>query len=99
MWHAEKMKIDKVATSHVWLLTTIADMPNGELKVIHKTRAPSKTPTKEELRSNIEALSNQGVEHVWVTRKYPLLVFLWPALIPLVMLGGPMAYLMPLIGL
>ena len=98
MWHAEKMNIDKVAANHVWLLTTIAEMPNGEKKIIHKTRAPSKTPSKDQLKSNIEALSNQGVQYVWVTKKYPLLVFLWPALIPLVMLGGPMAYLMPLIG-
>ena len=40
-----------------------------------------------------------GVEKVWVTRKYPLLVFLWPAVIPLTLIGGPMAFIMPILGL
>ena len=99
IWHAEKMHIDKIADSHVWLLSSVAEMPNGEKKIIHKTRAPRKTPSKDKLEIQINALKENGVEKVWVTRKYPLLVFLWPAIIPLFLLGGPMAYLMPLIGL
>ena len=99
IWHAERMEIDKVIANHVWLLTTIADMPNGEKKIIHRTRAPRKTPTIENLTSDIEILKEHGVEEVWVTKKYPLLVFLWPAILPLFILGGPMAYIIPLIGL
>ena len=99
IWHAERMNIDKVIDSHVWLLSSIAEMPNGDKKVVHKTRAPRKTPTKEKLTTEINILKENGVEEVWVTRKYPLLVFLWPAIIPLFLLGGPMAYLMPLMGL
>ena len=99
IWHAEKMEIDKVIDSHVWLLSSIAEMPNGEKKVVHKTRAPRKTPTKEKLAIEINNLKENGIEEVWVTRKYPLLVFLWPAIIPLFLLGGPMAHLMPLMGL
>lgn len=99
IWHAEKMHIDRIIDSHVWLLSSVAEMPNGEKKVIHKTRAPRKTPSKDKLEIQINALKENGVENVWVTRKYPLLVFLWPAIIPLFLLGGPMAYLMPLIGL
>lgn len=99
IWHAEKMKIDDVMNKHVWLLSTIADMPDGNKKIVHKTRAPRKTPTKEKLSSEIAKLKEHGVEEVWVTRKYPLLVFLWPAIIPLFLLGGPMAYIMPIIGL
>ncbi|RJU88630.1 MAG: hypothetical protein DWC02_01275, partial [Candidatus Poseidoniales archaeon] len=82
IWHAEKMNIDKVIENHVWLLTTIADMPNGDKKILHRTRAPRKTPTIEKLNSDIEYLKEHGVEEVWVTKKYPLLVFLWPAILP-----------------
>ena len=99
IWHAERMDIEKVLDNHVWLLTTIADMPSGEKKIIHRTRAPRRTPTVEKLTQEIEILKENGVDRVWVTRKYPLLVFLWPALIPLILIGGPMAYLMPLLGL
>lgn len=99
IWHAEKMDVDRVIESHVWLLSSIAEMPNGEKKVVHRTRAPRKTPTKQKLQAEIELLKENGVEKVWVTRKYPLLVFLWPAIIPLTLVGGPMAILMPILGL
>ena len=99
IWHAERMHIDVVEEKHVWLLTTVVDMPNGEIKVIHRTRAPSRTPTSAELAQQIAKLIEMEVEHVWVTRKFPLLVFLWPALIPFILVGGPMAFIMPMLGL
>jgi len=99
IWHAERMDINIVENKHVWLLTTVVDMPSGEMKVIHRTRAPSRTPSSEELSKQISSLIEMEVEQVWVTRKFPLLVFLWPALIPFILVGGPMAYIMPIIGL
>lgn len=99
IWHAERMDIDKVIDSHVWLLTTIADMPSGDKKIIHRTRAPRRTPSKKQLADDIAVLKENGIDTVWITRKYPLLVFLWPAVIPLVLIGGPMAYIMPILGL
>ena len=99
IWHAERMDIDKLIDSHVWLLTTIADMPSGDKKIIHRTRAPRRTPSKKQLADDIAVLKENGIDTVWITRKYPLLVFLWPAVIPLVLIGGPMAYIMPILGL
>jgi hypothetical protein len=99
IWHAERMPLSSVATSHVWLLTTIAEMPDGTKKIIHRTRAPSKSPSKEKLAQSIAILEENSVETVWVTRKFPLLVFLWPAVLPLVLIGGPMALFMPMLGL
>jgi hypothetical protein len=99
IWHAERMNVDNVISNHVWLLTTIAEMPNGEKKILHRTRAPRKTPTIEKLTEDIKILKENGVEEVWVTKKYPLLVFLWPAILPMFLLGGPMAFIMPLLGL
>ena len=94
-----KMPIEDVMKKHVWLLSTIADMPNGEKKIVHRTRAPRVTPTKEKLATELRSLTENGVEMVWVTRKYPLLVFLWPAVIPMFIIGGPMAFIMPVLGI
>ena len=93
------MKIDDDINNHVQLLSSIVEKPDGEKKIIHKTRAPSRTPTKEKLQLDIDELKKYDVEEVWVTRKYPLLVFLWPAAIPLLFVGGPMAVILPLFGL
>ena len=99
IWHAQKMNIEDVMNNHVWLLTSIAEMPSGEKKIVHRTRAPRQTPSQEKLQSDIEILKENGVEMVWTTKKYPLLVFLWPAIIPLTLVGGPMVFIMPLLGL
>ena len=99
IWHAQRMDVGDVMNNHVWLLTSIAEMPSGEKKIVHSTRAPRKTPSKEKLQSDIDLLKENGVSQVWITKKYPLLVFLWPAIIPLALVGGPMAFIMPLIGL
>ena len=48
-WHSTVMPIDKVQDSHVWLLTSMIEMPNGELKTYHKTRAPRRTPSDEQI--------------------------------------------------
>ena len=93
------MNIDDVINNHVWLLSSIAQMPSGEKKIIHRSRAPRKTPSKEKLQAEIDLLKENGVSEVWITKKYPLLVFLWPAILPLTLVGGPMVFMMPLIGL
>ena len=98
-WHASKMKLSKVKDSHVWLLTSIIQLPDGSSKVYHKSRAPRRTPSDEELDNSIKELENFDVEEVWISYKLPLLVFLFPAIIPLALLGDPISYIMPLIGL
>ena len=45
------------------------------------------------------ALQEIGIESVWVSYKLPLLVFLFPAIIPLVLIGDPMSFLLPMLGL
>ena len=97
-WHASMMSLEDVPRRHVWMLTDTMAMPNGELRVVHATRAPRKTPTDEALADHIARLSTLGVEKVWVSHKMPLLVFLFPAVLPLVLLGDPTTLLMQWIG-
>ena len=37
IWHAQRMDVDEVMNNHVWLLTSIAEMPSGEKKIVHST--------------------------------------------------------------
>lgn len=88
-WHASKIPLDEVLDRHVWLLTDTMVMPSGEETVVHRSRAPRQTPTEEALRAHVERLKALGVEEVWVSFKMPLLVFLFPAVLPLVLIGDP----------
>ena len=97
-WHASMMAVDEVAKRHVWLLTDTMEMPSGEHRVVHAARAPRRTPSNEELEERLAALKDHGVERVWVSHKMPLLVFLFPAVLPLVLLGDPTALLLQWIG-
>jgi hypothetical protein len=97
-WHASMMSLDDVPRRHVWLLTDTMVMPSGEERVVHATRAPRTTPNKEALSEHLLRLSTLGVDKVWVSHKMPLLVFLFPAVLPLVLLGDPTTLLMKWIG-
>ena len=97
-WHASMMAVDEVAKRHVWLLTDTMEMPSGEHRVVHAARAPRTTPSNEELSERLSALKDNGVERVWVSHKMPLLVFLFPAVLPLVLLGDPTTLLLQWIG-
>lgn len=98
-WHASKLPRSEVMNRHVWLLTTLVEKPDGSVEVYHRKRAPRKTPTDEQLSSALLELEEAGVEQVWVSQKLPLLVFLFPAIIPMILLGDPMAIIMPMLGI
>ena len=98
-WHSTVMPIDKVQDSHVWLLTSMIEMPNGELKTYHKTRAPRRTPSDEQLALQIEELKSNNVEQVWVSYKLPLLVFLFPVILPMAIFGDIITIILQIVGL
>ena len=98
-WHSSVMPIDEVQTRHVWLLTSLIEMPSGEMEVYHNTRAPRRTPTDEQLSESIAKLKQHNVDRVWVSYKLPLLVFLFPAIIPMVLLGDVTTLLLQSLGI
>ena len=98
-WHSTVMPIDKVQDSHVWLLTSMIEMPNGELKTYHKTRAPRRTPSDEQLALQVEELKSNNVEQVWVSYKLPLLVFLFPVILPMAIFGDIIVIILQIAGL
>jgi len=93
-WHASMLPLSEVQQRHVWLLSTTMAMPDGSLRVVHQARAPRTTPSTEELAEQVRHLEAIGVDRVWVSFKMPLLVFLFPAVLPLVLFGDPTAILL-----
>ena len=98
-WHSTVMPLNKVQSSHVWLLTSIVEMPNGEMKPYHKTRAPRRTPSDEELAKQIQDLRINNIDNVWVSYKLPMLVFLFPVILPMALFGDITAIILHLFGL
>jgi uncharacterized membrane protein YhaH (DUF805 family) len=62
--------------------------------VVHHARAPRNTPSAEELSAQVRRLRDLGMDRAWVSFKMPLLVFLFPAVLPLVLLGDPTALML-----
>ena len=98
-WYSGFIPISQVKDKHVWLLTYLMEMPDGERVARNKTRAPKRSPSDEELSAAITELEEFGLEKVWVSYKFPLLVFLFIGLFPTVLLGDPMVLIMPLLPL
>ena len=98
-WHSTMMDLDNVQKSHVWLLSSIIEMPDGRVKVYHNTRAPRRTPSEEQLAEKIAQLRLNNVEKVWVSYKLPLLVFLFPVIIPMAIFGDITVIILEIIGL
>ena len=86
-FHAERMPLHAVKDAHVWMLSGVESGLDGVDRVVHRVRAPRRTPTEEALDDAIMALEALEVERVWVTRKVPLLVVLWPACVAALVIG------------
>ena len=93
-WHASMMPLDEVQHRHVWLLSDLMVMPDGTQQVTHRSRAPRHTPSDEALAQQLQRLRDAEVARVWVSYKMPLLVFLFPAVLPLVLVGDPTTLLL-----
>lgn len=93
-WHASIIPVEEVKQRHVWLLTDVMAMPDGRVVPVHHARAPRHTPTEAALDEHLERVRNAGIKRVWVSYKMPLLVFLFPAVLPLVLIGDPTTLLM-----
>ena len=98
-WHSTVMDLDKVQQSHVWLLTSMIEMPDGQMSVYHRTRAPRRTPSEQELSEQLATLQDNNIEEVWVSYKLPLLVFLFPVIIPMAVFGDITVIILQIIGL
>jgi hypothetical protein len=85
--HAERMDRAKVVEAHVWLLSDVEHDLDGTMRLVHRTRAPRHTPSKEAVSERLALLESMGEARPWVTQKIPLLVVLLPACLAGLTLG------------
>ena len=92
-WHSVRLPLNEIADKHVWLLDRVIEMPDGSSRIHSRTRPPRKTPSAEQLASQIDALEELGAKQAWVSLKFPLITMLFPAILPLILFGDPLALL------
>ena len=91
-WHATKKPVSGIIAGPSWILTEVAGTED-EPRVVNRI-LPSNPSSPVIFAENIERLESMGVEEAWVATKHPFLVYLFFALIPLMLFGDPLAYLL-----
>ncbi|MED5486773.1 MAG: A24 family peptidase C-terminal domain-containing protein, partial [Candidatus Thermoplasmatota archaeon] len=91
-WHASKMPLNQIPKKHVWLLEEVIDKPDGTRGIVRKMRPVRGSRAETELETVLDELEREGIMRAWVTAKHPFLVFVFPAIIPLIVLGDPIIF-------
>jgi len=92
-WHASRMTLSDIPNKHVWLLEEVTDKPDGTRGVTRRMRPVRGSRTETDVEAVLEELAAEGLEKAWVTAKHPFLMFVFPAIIPLVLLGDPIVWI------
>ena len=98
-WHAFRMPLADVPNQHVWVLEAPVSTPDGETSIETMMRPSRGGRSEDDLAALLAELAEAGREKVWVTAKYPLLLFLAPAVIPLAIWGDPVTTILGALGL
>ena len=97
-WHASRMPLTEIPKKHVWLLEEMVDKPDGTRGITRRMRPVRGSRAETEVEAVIEELKAEGQNKAWVTAKHPFLLFVFPAIIPLIVWGDPIAFLFGLFG-
>ncbi|MEE2747797.1 MAG: A24 family peptidase C-terminal domain-containing protein [Candidatus Thermoplasmatota archaeon] len=92
-WHASRMPLSEIQKNHVWLLEEVADKPDGSRGIIRRMRPVRGSRAETEVEAVIDELSAEGMDKAWVTAKHPFLLFVFPAILPLVLFGDPVVWI------
>ena len=99
IWHATRMPLDEITDNFVWLLDEVVISPDGEPNIVSSLQPPKKTPSLQQLNVKIEELRLMGAEDAWVTKKYPLLSYIFPGTFLLLFFGDPIWWILHIAGL
>lgn len=97
-WHATKKKTSEVRRfsemdeNPSWILTEVIQK-NGENAVLNRILPSTKSTIGKERDADLALLGEMGVDSVWIASKHPFLVYLFLAILPMLLLGDPLAYL------
>ena len=96
-WHATKRRISDLkeapdSVSHQsWILTEAIEK-NGELTVVDRILPSRRLSNAEDKDTQFELLEDLDLTSVWITTKHPFLVYLFLAILPMLLLGDPLSY-------
>ena len=93
-WHASKMALSDIPNHHVWLLEEVTDKPDGTRGVTRRMRPVRGSRAETEIGQVLDELAEAGVERAWVTAKHPFLLFVFPAILPLILFGDPIVWIL-----
>ncbi|MDP6899317.1 MAG: hypothetical protein QGF94_00585 [Candidatus Thalassarchaeaceae archaeon] len=91
-WHAFRMPLAEIPNNHVWLLEEMVDRPDGTRGVMRRMRPLRGSRAETDVAAVIDELAAEGCEKAWVTAKYPFLLFVFPAILPFILLGDPITW-------
>jgi len=97
-WHATKIRISDIketsdsASYQSWILTEAIEK-NGEMIAIDRILPSRRLSNPQDEDKQLELLEELGLDSVWITTKHPFLVYLFLAILPMLLLGDPLSYL------
>ena len=92
-WHASRMTLSDIPNKHVWLLEEVIDKPDGTRGVTRRMRPVRGSRAETDVEAVLGELAAEGLDKAWVTAKHPFLLFVFPAILPLVLLGDPIVWI------
>ena len=93
-WHATRIPLTEIKTDRIWLLSDVVlDNSGNKLHTVNLF-IPQKNNHNQNLQEKIEFLIEKGLESAWVTNKHPFVTYLFIALIPMFIIGDPVAIIM-----
>ena len=97
-WHATKRRISdlkEVSDSESyqsWILTEAIEK-NGEMCAVDRILPSRRSSNAQDEDGQFELLEQLGLDSVWITTKHPFLVYLFLAILPMLLLGDPLPFL------
>ena len=97
-WHATKGRISDLKESRdsesyqSWILTEAIEK-NGEMSVVDRILPSRRLSNAQDEEKQFDLLEELGLDSVWITTKHPFLVYLFLAILPMLLLGDPLSYL------
>tara|TARA_Y100000768_G_scaffold14485_1_gene10115 strand:- start:1305 stop:2246 length:942 start_codon:yes stop_codon:yes gene_type:complete len=97
-WHATKRRISDLKEApdsesyQSWILTEAIEK-NGQMTVVDRILPSRRLSNTQDEDTQFELLESLGLDSVWITTKHPFLVYLFLAILPMLLLGDPLSYL------
>jgi len=97
-WHSTKREISdlrgvsEMDDNSSWILTDVIQK-NGEATVVNRILPSSKSTFGSGKDNELEILEELGMDSVWIATKHPFIVYLFFAILPMLLLGDPLSFL------